>query len=104
MENGREFVVPLKLAYLITEMGDLCPFSIDDVKILVPKKSWGLICREGIECKQIEQDYDTWEREFILRNNSITCAEPQKNPRKYVVSMNLWSINQLTDIQPKDAI
>lgn len=37
--NGRDFVVPLKAAYLIEALGDLCPFCIEDVKILVPRKS-----------------------------------------------------------------
>jgi len=57
--NNRKFVVTLKLAYLIDALGSLCPFSLDDVEILIPKKSWGLICKEGIDQKQIEQDYET---------------------------------------------
>jgi ribonuclease J len=102
--NNREFVVTLKLAYLIEALGAFCPFSLSDVKILVPKKSWGLICKDGLDAKQVEQDYATWEREYINRANSITCNALQKNPEQYVVSMNLWEINQLTDIQPETAI
>ncbi len=102
--NKREFVVTLKLAHLIKALGDLSPFSLNDVKILVPKKSWGLICKDGIDRKLVEQDYATWEREFINRENSITCEALHKNPEKYVVSMSFWEINQLTDIQPKEAI
>ncbi|MFH1831757.1 MAG: MBL fold metallo-hydrolase [bacterium] len=102
--NNRKFVVNLKLAYLIDALGDLCPFSLDNVQILVPKKSWGLISKQGIERKQVEQDYDTWERNYIFRNNCITYEELCKNPQKYVVTMGMWEINQLTDIKPKDAI
>ncbi|MCW3140921.1 MAG: MBL fold metallo-hydrolase [Methanophagales archaeon] len=102
--NKREFVVPLKLAHLIEAMGDLCPFSLRDVKILVPKKGWGLIDRDGIDRELIEQDYANWEKEFINRENAVTCKALQKKPENYVVSMNLWEINQLTDIQPKGAI
>lgn len=102
--NNRKFVVSLKLAYLIDVLGALCPFSLDDVQILVPKKSWGLICKPGIEQKQVEQDYDTWERRFISRHNSITYEELCKNPHKYVVTMGMWEIGQLIDIKPQDAI
>ncbi len=102
--NEREFVVTLKLAHLIEAMGDLCPFPLRDVKILVPKKGWGLICKDGIDRELVEQDYANWEKEFINRENSITCKALQKNPEHYVVSMNLWEINQLIDIQPKGAI
>ncbi len=102
--NKREFVVTLKLAYLIEALGDLAPLSLSDVKILVPKKGWGLISKDGIDSKLVEQDYAIWERAFINRENAITCNELRKKPEHYVVSMNLWEINQLTDIQPKSAI
>ncbi|OFX51316.1 MAG: hypothetical protein A2046_03990 [Bacteroidetes bacterium GWA2_30_7] len=102
--NKREFVVNLKLAFLIDKLGDLCPFSLDDVKILIPKKDWGLICKDGIDCKLVEQDYVIWERPFVGMKNAINAEEISKNPWKYVVSMSLWEINQLTDIQPKNAV
>jgi len=101
---GREFVVGLKLAYLIEAFGDLAPFSLDDVKILVPMKSWGLLCKNGIEQSLVEGDYSVWERDFLFRDNSITCEELRKFPQKYVVSMNMWEINQLIDIKPHNAV
>lgn len=102
-DNNRMFAVSLKLAYLIQELGDSCPFSLDDVAVIVPKKSWGLIGRENVEQKHIEQDYTVWEREFISHETSITCEELKNNPNKYVVSMSFWDINQLVDIKPKGA-
>ncbi|MCL7414109.1 MAG: MBL fold metallo-hydrolase [ANME-2 cluster archaeon] len=101
---GRELVVGLKLAYLIEAFGDLAPFSLDDVKILVPMKSWGLLYKNGIERMLVEGDYSKWERDFLFRDNSITCEELRKYPKKYVVSMNMWEINQLIDIKPHDAV
>jgi len=94
----------MKLAYLITSLGAEAPFSLGEVKIFVAKKSWGLINRPGFDYDQVEKDYDTWEREFIKKDNSVTCEDLFKDPLKYVVSMSLWEINQLTDIKPKDAI
>lgn len=101
---GREFVVGLKLAYLIEAFSDLAPFSLDEVKILVPMKSWGLLCKNGIERSLVEADYSKWERDFLFRGNSITFEELRKDPQKYVVSMNMWEINQLIDIRPHDAV
>ncbi|HBL98840.1 TPA: RNase J family beta-CASP ribonuclease [Candidatus Dependentiae bacterium] len=103
-DNNRSFVVNLKLAYLIKALGDLCPFSLNDVQILVPKKSWGLLDKLGIEQKQVEQDYEVWERDFIFRANSITHEDLSKNPQKYVVTMSMWEIGQLIDIKPQGAI
>ena len=104
--NQREFVIPLKLAYLIDALGSfaLAPFSLEEVKILVPKKSWGLIGKKGMEWNLVEQDYAPWERAFINRENALTCTDLQESPNKYVVSMSFWEISQLTDIQPKGAI
>jgi len=103
-KNKRELVVNLKLAYLIKELGNLSPIKLEDVKILIPKKSWGLICKEDANEKQIGQDYDKWERDFIGMKNAINVNEIKDNPKKYVVSMSFWEINQLTDIHPKNAI
>lgn len=102
--NKRDFVVNLKLAYLIEKLGDLCPFSLDDVKILLPRKSWGLICKPRMDCELVEKDYATWERPFLGMKNTVKAEDIADNPNKYVVSMSMWEINQLTDIQPKDAI
>jgi len=52
----------------------------------------------------VNQDCSKWERDFIRRENSITCEELCKEPLKYVVSMNMWEINQLTDIKPKNSV
>jgi ribonuclease J len=102
--NDRKFVVNLKLAYLIDTLGDLCPFSLDDVFVLVPRKSWGLITKPDMEQKYIEQDYDIWERAYISRLNSITYEKLCNNPQNYVVTMSMWEIGQLVDIKPQKAI
>lgn len=103
-DNKREFVVNLKLAYLLAALGNDSPVSLDDIKIFVPRKNWGLICKPGFDCKLVEQDYATWEREFINRENSVTSQDLCKEPLRYVVSMSLWEMNQLTDIKPKNAV
>ena len=98
-ENKRELVVNTKLAYLIEKLGKLSPFSLVKVKIFVPRKSWGLIDKD-VEQKLVEGDYETWERDYIYRKNCVTYREIQKHPDKYAVSMNLFNINQLVDINP----
>jgi ribonuclease J len=102
--NDRAFVVGLKLAYLLREMGKASPVELEDVKILVPRKRWGLLTKADVESAQIEKDYERWERDFIGRDTSISYKELQKNPGRFVVSMSFWEINQLTDIKPKDAV
>ncbi len=103
-ENEREFVIPLKLAYLVKALDSFCPFCIDEVKILKPRKSWGLINKSGVAAEQVAQDYAKWEREFIEQPNSIVCDELKESPERYVVSMSMWEIGQLADIKPVNAL
>ncbi|UCH72166.1 MAG: MBL fold metallo-hydrolase [Thermoplasmatales archaeon] len=115
-KNRREFVVTPKLAYLIKSLGKICPFKLDDIKILIPLREWGLICSNRTDLRLIaeefhpKREYKPWEQDLIWetsndkRKNVITYRELQKNPDKYVVSINLWEINHLSDIKPRDAI
>lgn len=119
--NNREFVVDLKLAYLLENMGDMSPLHLEDVKILVPYKSWGLMDKEeelrdlidkncgGLSPVEkdkllgdlIKQDYMAWERDYICGDKTLTCEELKKNPENYIVSTSFWEINQLVDIKPE---
>jgi ribonuclease J len=102
-DNKREFVIDLKLAYLIEKLGKMSPLDIKDLKILIPKKKWGLIDKR-VSKDQILKDYEKWERNFIFTDATIKCKELKNNPKDYVVSTSLWEMNQLIDIQPKNAI
>jgi len=103
-ENERDFVIPLKLAYLVEALDSYCPFCIDDVKILKPRKNWGLINKSGVAAEQVAQDYAKWEREFICRSNSITCDDLNRSQKDYVVSMSMWEIGQMPDLKPVNAL
>lgn len=101
--NDRIFAIPLKLVQLIEALGNCCPFTLDDVEILVPLKIWGLIAKEDISPELITQDYK-WENDIINKYNYITFKDLIKTPGKYVVSMSMWEVGQLVDIRPEKAI
>ena len=124
VDNNREFVVDLKLAFLLKSLGDMSPLNPKNVKILVPYKNWGLIDKEKelkdlieTECKDldpakkdklpgdlIKQDYMTWERDYIFGDKTLTCEDLKKNPGNYIVSTSFWEISQLVDIKPEGNI
>jgi ribonuclease J len=78
LENGRKFAVPMKLAHLIETLGVHCPFSLDDVKILIHRKNWGLITKKDTESRLISQDYANWERGFLEKDNWISLDDVNK--------------------------
>ncbi len=102
--NNRRFVINMKMAHLIKTLGALSPVSLDEVDILVPKKSWGLIGSTTVEHRLVEQDYDGWERAYAFLSNSITASKIAEHPEKYMVSMTMWNVNQLVDIQPNGGL
>jgi ribonuclease J len=105
-KNKRVFVVNLKLAYIIDALSrkKLCPFSLDEVKVLILRKGWGLIGKKDASVKQIESDYFVWERSFLDQKNVITAKKIKSSPNDYIISMSMWEIQQLIDIKPKQAI
>lgn len=104
-KNGRKLVINLKEAALIKRLGNLSPVNLDDVKIFIPLKGWAMITKRNlVDIKYIQQDYEIWQREFLLHPNSITFEDLQKNPSEYVMSMNIWEMGNLVDIQPKNAV
>src|SRR3989338_22130 len=103
-KNTRELVVTLKQAYFIKVLEGMCPLKIEQLRILIPQKEWGLMHKTGAEWEEIKQnfsplkEFEEWEAEFVQMTNSITYEELKKNPSQYVVSMNLWEIANLIDI------
>jgi len=104
VENDRTFVVNTKLAYLIKEFGDLSPIDLQKVKVFIPPRSWGLILKENPVEKILLEDYRKWEKEMLSWDNKITTLEIKKNPKKYVLSMNAWELNNLIDLEPENAV
>jgi len=100
--SGREFVIGTKLAQVLETLGDASPISLDDVKILLEKKSWGLIDSTTAPQKQIDQDYTGWERVYVSHPSKITAAQIAANPKRYAVSLTEWNIQQLVDMHPPE--
>ena len=115
-ENNRELVINPRLAYLINSLRGLSPLNLNELKILIPLKGWGLIECEREDYQTIKKEfpankeYFPWERTLLWgvdgkrRSNTLTYKDLQGQPGRYVVSMSLWEINQLCDIKPKNAI
>lgn len=109
-ENNRKLVIETRQALLLdllkskgyTEL----PSSNDEhIKIFTPRKGWGLIERKGISQEHQLRDYQSWEKTYITRDNTITAEQIRKNQKEYVVFMNYYQLNNLIDIQPnKDSV
>jgi ribonuclease J len=110
--TGRKFVIGFKQAYLLNEFNKICDDypTIDDPNICLfaDRKGWGTaglsdlpsniegVCIPENIC---EQDYGTWEREFLLEENCV-CYRDLKDHRKYMFYCNYFQLNELIDVKP----
>ena len=103
-DNKRFLTISLKQAYLLQLMEqnniDAPRVSDKNIKIYIPRKGWGLICNDCADYLK-DKDFSKWERQFIKFPNAVTHQDICKNQNKYLLQLNLFEINQLIDIQPK---
>jgi len=100
-ENKRTLVVNLKQAMLLETFkakGLKAP-NLSECDIYVPRKSWGLITEDKPK-EQVEQDYEAWERDFIWRENAVTCKDIKQDEPSYVWRCDFFELKELLDIKP----
>jgi len=104
--TGRKLVLSFKHAYLLEQFsalgGDEYP-SIDDPHLCfyADRKGWGLAGRDDYPQNIVEQDYQTWERRYLDRDNTVNFREVKENQEKYLFYCNYFQLNELIDIMPK---
>ena len=108
---NRFLAIDLKQAYLLKlfQESESCRGiypRLDDntIKIYIPRKDWGLVDKnsEYWTEKQIQADYDMWEREFLDYENSIDYRNIQKKQRDYVFYCSDYKLQELIDVRPED--
>lgn len=110
-ETGRNLVIDLKQAYLLKLFENSESYSgiypkLDDpvLKIYNSRKSWGLITKDKEEWseKQVLNDYDNWEREFIWRNNSVDYRDISAKQKDYMFYCSDYKLQELIDVRPSE--
>lgn len=110
-ESGRDLVIDLKQAYLLKlfqssdQWSKVYPRPDDkSIKIFLPRKSWGLIDRDVDvwTSKQILEDYEKWEREFVDYPNSINNSLVSAHQKDFLFYCNDYQLQNLVDIRPSD--
>jgi len=116
--TDRELAVNLKQAYMLELFKGRDYPGIDDVKIYVPRKGWGLLsdehyacydennwaCSLGMDSYDFKRDYEKWERNLLDRDNVITYKELQEEPQNYIYRCDFFELKELIDIKPENGI
>ncbi|WP_415280817.1 MBL fold metallo-hydrolase [Candidatus Nitrososphaera sp. FF02] len=110
-ESGRSLAIDLKQAYMLKlfQQSDtwkkvLPSPESSQIKIYIPKKSWGLIDKdpEYWTQKQISQDYDTWEREFLDYKNAVDYRDVAAHQKEMAFFCSDYQLLQLIDVKPME--
>ncbi|HXG73658.1 MAG TPA: MBL fold metallo-hydrolase [Candidatus Nitrosotenuis sp.] len=110
-QTNRTLVIDLKQAYLLKLFDQskrykgMYPSPSDpSISVYVPRKSWGLIDKDSKYWteKQILNDYDVWEREFIGKSNSVDYRDVSSRQREYMFYCSDFKLQELIDVRPKE--
>ncbi|MEW6603105.1 MAG: MBL fold metallo-hydrolase [Thermoproteota archaeon] len=109
-ESERDLVIDLKQAYLLKlfqsleKWKNIYPRPDDKrIKIFLPRKGWGLIDRDRSVWteKQVLEDYDKWEREFVDYRNAVNYTDVKAKQGDLIFYCNDFQLLNLVDIRPE---
>jgi ribonuclease J len=102
-DSGRKLVLGFKHAYMLEQLskiGDYPGLGDPDLCFFADRKSWGLVGRDDYPENIIEQDYRTWEREYLYMDNTVNYRDVKENQGNYLFYCNFYQLNELIDIDP----
>jgi ribonuclease J len=73
----------------------------DDIRVYIPRKTWGVYKDDRFSEKIQLQDYDYWEREFLDHANAITASHIRKNQDEYIFRRDFFELKELIDVKPE---
>lgn len=112
-ESDRELVIDMKQAYLLKlfqgseQWKNVFPKPDDKrIKIYLPRKKWGIIGRDiGYWTeKQLLEDYDDWEKEFVDYRNAVNYQEVSTHQKDHIFYCNDYHLQWLIDVRPIEGI
>lgn len=106
-ESDRDLVIDMKQAYLLKlfqtseRWSKVFPRPDDKmIKIYIPRKGWGLAGRDDWTEEQLLQDYDKWQRDFVLANNAVTSNDVSARQSNLIFYCNDYQLLELNDVRP----
>ena len=106
IESNRKLVVGLKQAYLLRQLEgtDAGAPSLADknIAIYIRRKNWGLITKSDYPQNVVEQDYTSWEREFLAYPNRVTCEDIHRNQSDFIIRVDFFELTELIDLKPSE--
>jgi ribonuclease J len=105
-QTDRALVINLKQAYLLElfrESGIPTPrIDNEQIRIYVPRKTWGVYGDDRFSEKIQREDYDYWEREFLDHANAVTARDIRENQDEYIFRCDFFELKELIDIKPHE--
>lgn len=110
-DSERDLVIDLKQAYLLKlfqtseQWKNVFPRPDDKrIRVYLPRKKWGLIGKDvGYWTeKQLLEDYEKWEREFVDYHNAVNYQDVSAHQKDFIFYCSDYQLQQLIDIRPSE--
>jgi len=112
--TGRKLVIGFTQGFLLDQFAKYSNRYPDcndpNLCFFAERKTWGIAGRDDYPCNIpglcfpeniINQDYDTWEREYLHRENTVNHIDLQ-DQSEYILFCSYFQLNELIDIKPVD--
>jgi ribonuclease J len=74
----------------------------ESITIYIDRKGWGLITKPDYPGSIAEQEYSSWEREFLSYSNRVTCNDIHRHQSDFIVRIDFFDLTDLINIRPYD--
>ncbi len=104
-KTDRSLVVNMRQAFTLKTLAeyDVAQMpGLEEVKIFVPRKGWGVLDDMNYPIEIQMQDYQSWENQFIEHENRVTADDINANPDKYIFRCDFAELKYLFDIKPPE--
>lgn len=102
--SGRRLAISLKQAYLLKKLegtnAQAPSLNDENIAIYIDRKDWGLITKPHYPRNIVEQDYESWEREFLDYPNRVTCEDIHRHQADFIIRIDFFDLADLIDIRP----
>jgi ribonuclease J len=104
-QTERALTINLKQAYLLEmfkNSGIEAPRIDDDnLRVYIPRKTWGVYKDDRFSEKIQREDYDYWERDFLDHANAVTAKDIREHQDEYIFRCDFFELKELIDIKPE---
>lgn len=101
---GRDLVVNTRQALLLDNLAAVAEEPVprlgDHLRVLATRQRWGIVGEAGFPEDIQAQDFEVWERPYVMGPHAVLDHDVREQQDRYVVFLNFFHLQALIDLRP----